>query len=373
MTEYRNKFCNKQIALLYKIFDKVSICIILSVFILVIISCIILYCTSGNALSPWAYKQGVTFFCFFILAIIIALISSRFVYDSAYHIYALCLLLLIIAHFFGHTAMGAQRWIRFGILNIQPSEWMKLALILALSKYFAKISHQEVIKAQNLIIPCIIILLPVIFILKQPNLGTVLILLFISCTIFFATGVRLWKFFLLFIIFSACIPLCWKYALHDYQRQRVITFLNPETDLLGAGYNVAQSKIAIGSGSLIGKGLTKGTQNQLSFLPEKHTDFIGSIIAEEMGFLGIILIMLLYIILLTCLYIVSISADNHYGSLVALGIASMFFIHIFINLAMISGIIPVVGIQLPLLSYGGSNLGMALVAIGFILNIKSIN
>lgn len=349
----------------------ISWLIIVLVTILGVIGCVVLYDASEGMYEPWAMKQAMTYLCFGVIAFSLPLVSVRFIYDSAYYVYGLCLVLLVCAVFYGHTAMGAQRWIRIGsIINVQPSEWMKLAIIMALGHYFASIQHHSVAKIKHLLLPLTMVAAPVVLILRQPNLGTALIILFISGAMFFVAGVKIRKFIALFVVIAVCAPFVWKYMLYDYQRQRIAVLFNPDVDPLGRGYNVAQSKIAIGSGGWWGKGIAHGTQSHLKFLPEKHNDFICSIIAEEAGFVGILVIVILYTSLIMLLLLSALTVQDYYGKLVIIGISSMFFVHIFVNLSMISGILPVVGTSLPLLSYGGSHLGMCLVAVGIVLSIR---
>lgn len=350
--------------------DPAILCMYGIVTILCSVGCIMLYYATGGSWFPWAFKQVTICLCFGLLTVIISFIKSEIFYRNAYYVYGICIILLLIVTSIGHTAMGAQRWMKIGFFNIQPSELTKLSVILALSRYFSCIQHDGITKIWNLMIPCLLVSIPVCIILLQPNLGTALIIICIAGTIFFATGVKLRIFVVILVLLIPCIPLGWKYGLHDYQKQRIIMLLDLSYDPFGSGYNVAQSKIAIGSGGSTGKGIAHGTQNKLNFLPEKHNDFIGSILAEETGFFGISVLILLYAALLLLFYYFAISSLSHYESLVMIGISSMFFMHVFVNLSMISGILPVVGTPLPFLSYGGSHLSTSLIAIGIALSIR---
>ena len=220
---------------------------------------------------------------------------------------------------------------------------------------------------QFLLIPLLVVMIPVLIILKQPNLGTSAIIILIAGAMFFVVGVQTWKFIAVIISCIASTPIIWNF-LHDYQKKRVMTFLNPEDDVLGAGYNIMQSKIAIGSGGWNGKGLMQGTQVQLSFLPEKHTDFVFTILAEEYGFSGVILCLIIYLLLIYTIYFIALRVKNNYSKFICIGVASMLFFHVFINIGMVSGLLPVVGTPLPLLSYGRSNLVTTLIGIGLVLN-----
>lgn len=328
---------------------------------------IILYSAAKGNLEPWAIRQMVRFSVFFPIMIIIALVDVRFWLRHAYTMYALALLMLIVVEIAGHTAMGATRWLRVGSVNLQPSEFMKLALIFALARYFHAINSEDVSRISYLALPLFMIALPVVLILKQPNLGTALITTMISGAIFFVAGVRLWKFGIVIAAALSAIPVVWKF-MHDYQKKRVMTFLYPESDPLGDGYNIIQSKIAIGSGGLTGKGFLHGSQSQLEFLPEHQTDFIFTMFAEEFGFFGGAMMLGAFSIVLITGTLIALRCQNHFGRLVAVGITTMFFLHIFINVGMNMGMLPVVGTPLPLLSYGGTILITMLIGFGFLLN-----
>ncbi|MHC0448997.1 MAG: rod shape-determining protein RodA [Candidatus Lariskella arthropodorum] len=333
------------------------------------IGLVLLYSAAGGSLNPWVKKQFYVLLLFLPLIYVIRYIDTSFIFNSAYYIYFFCLFLLVMAEVLGHYAMGAQRWIRFGMINLQPSEFMKIAMVIMLAHYFHEMHSSQILKLKFLLMPIAMLLLPVFLILKQPNLGTAIITLAIAAGIFFASGVRLVFFAVPIIAAIASLPIIWN-LLHAYQKRRIMTFLNPESDLLGAGYNIMQSKIAIGSGGFHGKGLLNGTQNQLSFLPEKHTDFIFTLLAEEAGFMGCMFVLLLYTLLILCCYYIALSTRHQFGRLVVCGIATMLFAHIFVNVGMVSGMLPAVGIPLPFLSYGGSNLGVMLLGFGLVLNIQ---
>lgn len=335
-----------------------------------LVSCLgflILYSAAKGNIDPWAIRQMIRFAVFFPVMIVIALIDVRFWLRHAYTIYFCTLILLVVVEIAGHTAMGATRWIRLGSVTLQPSEIMKLALIFALARYFHTINQEDVGRISYLILPLIMVAVPVLLILKQPNLGTALITTMISGAIFFVSGVRLWKFAVVITGAVSAIPVAWKF-MHDYQKKRVMTFLNPERDPLGDGYNIIQSKIAIGSGGLTGKGLLNGSQSQLEFLPEHQTDFIFTTYAEEFGFIGGFLMLGLFTMIIVTGTLIALRCHNHFGRLVATGITTMFFLHVFINVGMNMGMLPVVGTPLPLLSYGGTILITMLIGFGFLLN-----
>jgi rod shape determining protein RodA len=345
--------------------NKPLIYLILAIFIFGIF---MLYSASGGSFDPWASKQLLYFIAFFPIMLLIALIDIKLWFKLAYFIYLAGLGLLIIVETRGYTAMGATRWLRIGGVNIQPSEIMKVCLIVGFAKYFHNREEQQIKQNKYLIIPLLMMILPFVLIIKQPDLGTALIMVIIGITILFAVGVQVWKFAAIGIVGLTALPFVWKYFLHVYQRQRILIFFNPEADPLGSGYNIIQSKIAIGSGGFLGKGLLRGTQGQLAFLPEKQTDFIFTMLSEELGFVGGAIVIALYLLLICYTLAVGIRCRHTYGRIIAVGIASMIFFHVFINIAMVMGVLPVVGAPLPLLSYGGTISMVTLVGFGFLLN-----
>jgi rod shape determining protein RodA len=276
--------------------------------------------------------------------------------------------MLVLVHLLGHTAMGAKRWFSLGFIKIQPSEPAKIAIILMLARYFHALSLKEIGQIKYVIPAVIAVLIPVGLIVKQPDLGTGLITLTVSGIIFFIAGIRLWKFVVVIITAGVSMPIIWNF-LYDYQKKRILMFLEPESDRLGAGYNIIQSKIAIGSGGFFGKGLFNGTQSQLEFLPEHQTDFIFSTLAEEMGFVGSFILLLLYFFITYLSLSIALGCKSTFGRLVVVGITSLFFFHVFINIGMVMGLLPAVGIPLPFMSYGGTMMGSMLIGFGLIFNV----
>lgn len=328
---------------------------------------VVLYSAGVNEEENWAFLQAYTLIVFLPIMFILGLCEAKVFYDNAYLLYGLGLILLVIAEIMGYKAMGAQRWIRLGPINFQPSEFMKIFVVLALARYFHRLHSNEVASLSKLFTPIILVLIPAALILKQPNLGTATIILLIAAAIFFAAGVRAWKFISIIITALLSLPIIWTF-LHDYQKKRVLTFLDPEQDPLGAGYNIIQSMIAIGSGGWFGKGYMSGTQSQLDFLPEKQTDFIFTILAEEFGFFGVTFTFALSILLLYNCYRYASTVKGQFQRLVIIGIATTFFVHLAINTAMISGLIPVVGTPFPFLSFARSNLITMLVGFGIMIS-----
>lgn len=342
-------------------------------FIVFVIICVagigfaMLYSVAGGSIDPWAKNQFIRFLIGLAIMIVIAIIDIRVWMFLAYPFYAAALGMLVMVEVMGETGMGAQRWINLGFMNLQPSEFMKVALVMALARYFHCLSDEDTLKLKSLIKPIILIILPVILVLRQPDLGTTLLIIMGGIVMLFAAGVRMWIFVLSFIALFPAAFGAWQF-LQPYQKQRVLTFLDPEKDPLGAGYHIIQSKIALGSGGVYGKGFIQGTQSQLNFLPEKHTDFIFTVIAEELGLIGGLSLLGLYLILLAYAMIVSVSVKSQFGRLLILGMVFTFFLYMFINIAMVMGLVPVVGVPLPLVSYGGSAMLTLLVGFGFILS-----
>ena len=325
--------------------------------------------SAGDPTDIYFKKQCIYASVFFVMMILISITDLKLIFRSAYLLYGISLLLLVSVTIFGHTAMGATRWLNLGFIKMQPSEIIKITLVLALARYFHFKEAGDLKHFKNLIIPLLLLALPLVIIIKQPDLGTAITLLCISLIIFFLSGVRIWKFVISFGIVAASFPIIWRYLLHGYQKKRILVFLNPESDPLGSGYNIIQSKIAIGSGGLFGKGILGSTQAHLDFLPEHRTDFVFSLFAESFGFVGsIILIMLFFVLIILGVYF-SLKSKHRFGKLLVIGLVSVFSVNTFINLGMVTGLLPVVGTPLPFLSYGGSSLATTLILFGLIMNV----
>lgn len=342
--------------------------IVVLVSLIASIGFMMLYSAAEGNWEPWALTQLIRFGLMFPVMIAIAITPIEFWMRISYFAYALVLVLLIAVDVMGTSAGGAQRWLRIGPLNIQPSEITKVCVVFVLARYFHGRSYAEVGNILYLLPPLLLVALPAVLILRQPNLGTTLIILMVSATIFFAAGLRLWKIAIVVVGALGALPLVWQH-MHDYQKRRVYTFLDPEKDPLGDGYNIMQSKIAIGSGGVVGKGFLNGSQSQLSFLPEKQTDFIFTMLTEEFGLIGGAGIILLYVILIAYGYYVALTVRSQFSRLVALGISSILFFQLFVNIAMVMGMIPIVGVPLPFLSYGGTIMTVMLIAFGLLLNM----
>lgn len=340
------------------------------VFLVSVLACIgftALYSAAGGNFNPWASKQMVRFAVGMIGMFIVALIDVRLWYRFAYWIYAVGLVLLIIVEVMGKIGMGAQRWIDLGFIQLQPSEFMKIAVILALARYFHTSSFDDMRRLLFLIPPALLILLPVGLVMTQPDMGTGGMIMIAGAAIVFLAGAPIWIFVTGIIGGIAMGPVAWT-LMHDYQRKRVLTFLDPEKDPMGAGYHIIQSKIALGSAGFEGKGFLNGTQSHLNFLPEKQTDFIFTLWAEEWGLLGGWFIMaLMALIFMYCGWI-ALRCRHSFGRLLAFGIMVNFSLYALINMAMVMGAFPVVGIPLPLVSYGGTAMLSILAGFGLIMS-----
>ncbi|MGD9537151.1 MAG: rod shape-determining protein RodA [Alphaproteobacteria bacterium] len=334
----------------------------------VAVGCVMLYSAAGGSFDPWASRQLIRFGIGGTLMLVVALVDIRFWMRAAYTIYGIAFMLLVGVEIMGDIGKGAQRWIDVGIVQLQPSELMKIALVLALARYFHGLDLEQIRRPSYIIVPVLMTLLPAGLVLKQPDLGTAVLLLLGGVVILYLAGIRLWLLGLGAAALIGALPVAWQF-LHDYQKQRVMTFLDPESDPLGAGYHILQSKIALGSGGLTGKGFLQGSQSYLNFLPEKQTDFIFTMLAEEFGLVGSICLLLLYALIIAAGLLVALRARHQFGRLLAFGVATTFFFYVFINVAMVTGLVPVVGVPLPLISYGGSAMLTLMAGFGLILNV----
>lgn len=325
-----------------------------------------LYSAAGGDFEPWAEKQMVRFSIFLVGMIVLALIDIRIYYRLAYPVYLVCLVLLLYVEVMGHIGMGAQRWINFGFIQLQPSEMMKIAVILALARYFHGASAEDMKNLRFLGIGLGFVLAPFILVATQPDLGTSLVIVFAAAVMFFVAGAPLWIFILGGAAGAAAMPLGWM-MLREYQKNRVLTFMDPERDPLGAGYHITQSKIALGSGGWEGKGFLKGTQSHLNFLPEKQTDFIFTLWVEEWGFFGGALILLIAGAIFFYGGWIAFRCRYSFGRLLAFGLMVNFSIYVFINIAMVMGLIPVVGVPLALISYGGTAMMSVMIGFGILI------
>ena len=350
---------------------KLDITLLTAVVILILLGLIIIYSTSYNSTGTDFLnfrKQAIFSVVGFVLMIGVSLFDYRALKSWTGIFYVLVCFILAAVLFFGTSIRGTTSWFDFGFFNVQPSEFVKIIMIIILAKYLAE-AKNYLNDLKKIIVSGIYISLPTILIILQPDFGSALVLLFIWIAMVFMTGTKMKYMAMIFIFGMVSFAGCWLYVFEDYQKNRIATFINPQSDLLGSGYNVNQSIIAVGSGNIWGKGLGHGSQSQLNFLPEKHTDFIFAVLAEEMGFIGVFLILGLFAILFYRLFKIAFETQDNFGKLLVLGVAFTLIFHITINVGMNVGVMPVTGIPLPFISYGGSSLISFLIMIGIVLNV----
>jgi len=325
---------------------------------------------AGMSWQPWAYMQLIYFCTFLVLMLALALVDLRVWLWLCYPVYGVSLALLVAVDIVGDIRMGAQRWLSIGPISVQPSEFMKLAVVLALARFYHEASAKDANFSWKLLIPAAMVAVPTLLVMKQPDLGTAVLISLTGGTVMVLAGLN-WKVIAAGAVsIVIAVPLAFQYFMHDYQRKRILTFLNPEGDPSGDGYHILQSKIAMGSGGLLGKGLGLGSQSQLNFLPEKHTDFIMAAVCEELGFAGGFAVFALYCaLILMALRMASVS-HSHFGRLAAAGATATFSLYVLINGAMVMGLFPVVGVPMPLVSYGGSAMLMVMTGFGLVLGVK---
>ena len=329
-----------------------------------------LYSAANGSFEPWARPHLMRFGFSLAVMLAIALVDIRIWFRLSYPAYLATAALLGGVEVAGKVgALGAQRWLNLGFVQIQPSDLMKIALVMALARYFHARLPEDAARLRALIVPAAMVLAPTALVLLQPNLGTAIMLSLVGAAMMFLGGVRLWLFGVIGATGLAAIPIALRF-LHGYQRRRIMTFLDPSVDPLGAGYHITQSRIALGSGGLFGKGFLNGTQSHLNFLPEKQTDFIFPLLAEEWGLWGGVVVLGLFALIAYYGVIVGLRSRNHYGRMLAIGLSINLFLYVFINMAMVMGLIPVVGVPLPLISYGGTS--MLAVMMGFGLLISAL-
>lgn len=326
-----------------------------------------LYSAALGHVSPWALSQGVRFGFGMVGLIIVALIDVRFWMRAAYPLYVVGIVLLVYVDIMGHLSLGAKRWINLGFMELQPSEVVKITTVLALARFFHASTSEDVRNPLYLLAPLFLVLVPTAFVLLQPDLGTALMILIVSAALFFLAGVRYWIFGVVIAGALALMPIAWHF-MHDYQKKRVLIFLDPESDPLGAGYHITQSKIALGSGGIFGKGFLQGSQSHLNFLPEKQTDFIFTLFTEEWGLIGALCLMGLFAAIIAYGYFMSLSCQNQFGRLLSMGVVVNFFVYVFINMGMVMGLLPVVGVPLPMISYGGTAMLSVLFGFGLLMS-----
>jgi rod shape determining protein RodA len=352
-----------------KITDNIDWGLLITTFAIIFIGLLCLYSSAGVTNPAIFYKQLVWILLGTLVMTLVFIVDYRVLMHSAWPLYLFVILTLVLVLVIGREISGAKRWISLGPMGIQPSELAKIIVIVWMGYWGEKKKYIQGYGIRELFIPAFFMVVPIALILAEPDLGTAGIVAFIALIMFLLLGIKRSTLITSVIGFMSVLPFAWL-SLKDYQRLRILSFFDPSRDPLGSGYHAMQSKIAVGSGGLVGKGFLEGTQTQLRFLPEHHTDFIFSVVAEEWGFMGSAVLLILYVILITKIISLGTKAKDRFGSMLCFGIAGYFTLHIFINIAMAIGIFPVVGVPLPFISYGGSFMLMNLICIGLILNIS---
>ena len=333
------------------------------------IGVVALYSAAGGRYEPWAAKHAIRYGAALGVLLVVALMHPKVWLALAWPIYITAMLLLMAVDVIGKTGMGAQRWLMLGPVQIQPSEIAKVAVILVLARYYHGLTREQAARFLYTLPPLMLIMAPVGLVMVQPDLGTAMMVLLGGATMLFVAGVRLWMFLAAAIGAVGCLPFAWSF-MHEYQRKRVLTFLDPDRDPLGAGYHITQSKIAIGSGGLFGKGFLQGTQASLNFLPEKQTDFIFTTFVEEWGLVGGLVLLALFALVLAWGFSIALRSQHHFGRMLALGVSAMLFFYVFINVGMVTGLLPVVGVPLPLVSNGGTAMVVVMFACGLLIGVN---
>ena len=343
--------------------------LVFSILILGIISMFAMYSTDGGEFKYHTNSHILRFFVFFGLFFLVSLIQIRFWHDQSYLIYILFFILLLGVKYFGLTSSGSKRWLDLYFMNLQPSELMKVGLILFLAKYYHRVSIENMNSIRYLFLPIIALIAPLLLVATQPDLGTSILIAAGGIIVAWLAGVRIKFFVYSSIAFLSLLPVAISF-LKPYQKSRILTFLNPERDPLGAGYQIIQSKIAIGSGGLFGKGFLNGSQSYLDYLPEKHTDFIFTLFSEEFGFFGSLSILLLYALIISRIVKIGTLTRSTFGKLYCYSFATAFFIYVVVNMMMVLGLLPIVGSPLPIMSYGGSSMMAIMFGLGIVMSCK---
>ena len=339
------------------------------ILVLGIVSSFAMYSTDGGELRYHSESHIVRFIVFFIMMIFISFVNIKTWHTFGYLFYIIILGLLIWASLFGITAQGSQRWINLYFINLQPSELMKIAIIICFAKYFHRIQLSNVNKFKNIVIPLLILFIPIALVISQPDLGTSILIALSGVIVLWLAGINIKYFFYSSLVFIISAPFVISF-LKPYQKLRILTFFDPDKDPLGAGYQIIQSKIAVGSGGLTGKGYLKGTQGYLEFLPEKHTDFIFTLFSEEFGFLGSIFLLIVYAILIYRILKIGALSRSFFGKFFCYGFGSAIFLYIAVNMSMVLGLLPIVGSPLPIMSYGGSSMLATMIGLGIVMSTK---
>ena len=356
----------------YSLFEKlksVDYFLILIIMLIGAISVFAIYSTERGEFSFYTKNHLIRLLVFFGMFLVLSFVRITFWYKNAYFFYAVCVSLLFITLFFGLMASGSRRWLDLYFLNLQPSEIMKIAIIVCFARYYHRIQTAEIQNYKFILVPLILLLIPCYLVLQQPDLGTSILIAGTGVIIIWLAGLNIKYFVYSTLLLIVSLPFVVS-LLKPYQKSRILTFFNPDRDPLGAGYQIIQSKIAIGSGGFFGKGFLKGTQSYLEFLPEKHTDFIFTLFSEEFGFIGSIILLLLYILLIYRIISIGFYAKSFFSKLFCFGFASAIFLYIFVNISMVLGLLPIVGAPLPIMSYGGSSMLSIMLGLSIVMSCK---
>ena len=356
----------------YSLFEKlksVDYFLILIIILIGAISVFAIYSTERGEFSFYTKNHLLRLLVFFGMFLVLSFVRITFWYKNAYFFYSICVSLLFITLFFGLMASGSRRWLDLYFLNLQPSEIMKIAIIVCFARYYHRIQTAEIQNYKFILVPLILLLIPCYLVLQQPDLGTSILIAGTGVIIIWLAGLNIKYFVYSTLLLIVSLPFVVS-LLKPYQKSRILTFFNPDRDPLGAGYQIIQSKIAIGSGGFFGKGFLKGTQSYLEFLPEKHTDFIFTLFSEEFGFIGSIILLLLYILLIYRIISIGFYAKSFFSKLFCFGFASAIFLYIFVNISMVLGLVPIVGAPLPIMSYGGSSMLSIMLGLSIVMSCK---
>ena len=342
------------------------------ILLLGVISLFAMYSSERGSFSYHTQSHLYRFSIFFLFFIIISFFNINYIYKSAYVFYLIILILLFAVDSFGVTASGSKRWINLFFINLQPSELMKVSLIVFLARYYNKIPLQNINSIKHVFIPFLSFMIPVFLVIKQPDLGTAVLIAITGLIVIWLTGFRI-KYFLYSSFFFICLIPVGISFLKPYQKSRILTFLNPERDPLGAGYQIIQSKIAVGSGGIFGQGFLQGSQSYLDYLPEKHTDFIFTLFSEEFGFVGSLVLLIIYALIIYRIYKIGSESRNNFAKLFCFGFAAAFFVYVTVNMSMVLGLLPIVGAPLPIMSYGGSSMLSIMIGLGIVMSCRIHN
>ena len=356
----------------YSLFEKlksVDYFLILIIILIGVISVFAIYSTERGEFSFYTKNHLLRFLVFFGMFLVLSFVRITFWYKNAYLFYVVCVSLLFVTLFFGLMASGSRRWLDLYFLNLQPSEIMKIAIIVCFARYYHRIQTAEIQNYKFILVPVILLLIPCYLVVQQPDLGTSVLIAGTGIIIIWLAGLNIKYFVYSGLLLIVSLPFAVS-ILKPYQKSRILTFFNPDRDPLGAGYQIIQSKIAIGSGGFFGKGFLKGTQSYLEFLPEKHTDFIFTLFSEEFGFLGSIILLLLYILLIYRIIIIGFYSKSFFSKLFCFGFASGIFLYLFVNISMVIGLLPIVGAPLPIMSYGGSSMLSIMLGLSIVMSCK---